>query len=65
MYSVYVDSVKKRKPLYIVKRKVDNNFDLNDGETIIYVNCTYNDLSSDIGKLISDLKSKDNTTCTI
>ena len=49
------------KPQYVVKRKVDNSFDLNDGETIIYVNCTYNDLSSDIGKLISDLKSKDNT----
>lgn len=52
------DLYHKNKPIYLIDRYVDGKYLFNDGEHIIFVNCTYKDKSTKIGKLIHDIKSK-------
>ena len=52
------DLFNKGKPIYLVDRFVNGEFKFNDLEHIIFVNCKYEDMESDIGKLIHDMKSK-------
>ena len=51
------DLFKENKPIYVVERHVNNTLLFNDLEHIIFVNCRYSDISSDIGKLIHDIRS--------
>ena len=48
-------------PVYLVQRCLNdkNHTPINDGQCILFVNCSYNDTSSDIGKLIHDLHQTD------
>ena len=47
-------------PMYTIDRKVnENNVSFDDGSHIIFVNCSYDDTSTKIGKLIKDMKCKD------
>ena len=52
------DLFKENKPIYKVERVVNLKKLFNDKEHIVFVNCTYQDLTTDIGKLIHDMKSK-------
>ena len=52
------DLFKENKPIYKVERVVNFKKLFNDKEHIVFVNCTYQDLTTDIGKLIHDMKSK-------
>ena len=52
------DIFKRKKQIYIFNKTSDDGFQLNDKEHVVYVNCKSNDTSTDIGKLIHDMKSK-------
>ena len=52
------DLFKENKPIYKVERVVNLKKLFNDKEHIVFVNCTYQDITTDIGKLIHDMKSK-------
>ena len=52
------DLFKENKPIYKVERVVNKKKLFNDKEHIVFVNCTYQDITTDIGKLIHDMKSK-------
>ena len=52
------DLFNKGEPIYLVERKVNDEFRFDDLEHIIFVNCKYDDTKTNIGKLIHDIKSK-------
>ena len=53
------DVLRGRRPLYTIKRMiVENGRQFNDGETIIYVNVSHKDLTTELGKLLHDIRSR-------
>lgn len=52
------DVLKKNQPTYTIERSIVGfNEPFGDGSHIVYVNCSYNDNKSEIGKLIHDFVS--------